>query len=181
MHVRLVAVVCVCLAFAPRAALAQVFEIVGVRAQGMGGAFVAVADDATATWWNPAGLATGKLFSLTIDYDWVDDPDEPAPFGPARRDGAVGFAAAFPSLAVSYYRFRISEVAPDPATGSARLLSMGINQFGTTVGQSLGSYLVVGTTLKVLRAGQTFTIAPPGTTGEGLLDVAENIDVEHDT
>jgi len=29
---------------------------VGARAVGMGGAFVAVADDATAPWWNPAGL-----------------------------------------------------------------------------------------------------------------------------
>ncbi len=30
---------------------------VGVRASGMGGAFVAVADDASATYWNPAGLS----------------------------------------------------------------------------------------------------------------------------
>lgn len=30
---------------------------IGARARGMGGAFVAVADDATACFWNPAGLA----------------------------------------------------------------------------------------------------------------------------
>ncbi len=30
---------------------------VGARASGMGGAFVAVADDASATYWNPAGLS----------------------------------------------------------------------------------------------------------------------------
>src|SRR5689334_2120727 len=42
-----------------RPARAQLFEAVGTRAQGLGGAFVAVADDATASWWNPAGLATG--------------------------------------------------------------------------------------------------------------------------
>src|SRR5262245_15752560 len=29
---------------------------VGARAIGMGGAFTAVADDATAPWWNPAGM-----------------------------------------------------------------------------------------------------------------------------
>lgn len=29
----------------------------GARAIGMGGAFTAIADDATAAWWNPAGLA----------------------------------------------------------------------------------------------------------------------------
>ena len=29
----------------------------GARPNGMGEAFVAIADDATASWWNPAGLA----------------------------------------------------------------------------------------------------------------------------
>ena len=36
---------------------AQFLKIgVGARAIGMGGAFVAVADDATAIYWNPAGI-----------------------------------------------------------------------------------------------------------------------------
>ena len=30
---------------------------VGARASGMGDAYTAVAEDASATWWNPAGLA----------------------------------------------------------------------------------------------------------------------------
>ncbi len=34
-------------------ASAQGFEAVGTRALGMGGAFVAVADDASAVYWNP--------------------------------------------------------------------------------------------------------------------------------
>lgn len=42
----------------------------GARAAGMGEAFVAVADDATATHWNPAGLGTyplsGKWFDIKI-------------------------------------------------------------------------------------------------------------------
>src|SRR5687768_825184 len=46
---------------------AQTFETAGVRALGMGGAFVAVADDVSAVWWNPAGLATGPFFSLAIE------------------------------------------------------------------------------------------------------------------
>ena len=41
---------------------AQSFEALGSRAQGMG-AFVAVADDASAVYWNPAGLASGAYFS----------------------------------------------------------------------------------------------------------------------
>jgi len=43
---------------------AQIVESVGNRALGMGGAFVAVANDSTATWWNPAGLATGPYADL---------------------------------------------------------------------------------------------------------------------
>ena len=54
----------VTLAYAPEAE-AQSVETIGIRAQGMGGAFTAVADDATATWWNPAGLAGGSYFSTS--------------------------------------------------------------------------------------------------------------------
>jgi hypothetical protein len=37
----------------------------GARATGMGGAFTAVSDDATAVFWNPAGLAMSSGFKLT--------------------------------------------------------------------------------------------------------------------
>src|SRR5437762_12072611 len=50
----------------PSEARGQTTEVVGVRAQGMGGAFTAVADDATATWWNPAGLARGAYFNAIV-------------------------------------------------------------------------------------------------------------------
>ena len=53
-------------------AAAQQFEIVGTRAAGMGGAFVAVADDSSATYWNPAGLALGHMFSLVVDRKVTD-------------------------------------------------------------------------------------------------------------
>ena len=35
----------------------------------MGGAFVAVADDASAVFWNPAGLVKGPIAGLTIAGD----------------------------------------------------------------------------------------------------------------
>lgn len=40
----------------------------GARAAGMGEAFVAIADDATATHWNPAGLGLYPLASTWIEY-----------------------------------------------------------------------------------------------------------------
>ena len=67
-------------------AAAQTFEIVGTRAAGMGGAFVAVADDASATYWNPGGLALGRMFSAVVDSKVADQKagslDDPSWFQP---------------------------------------------------------------------------------------------------
>ncbi len=56
----------------------------GARAMGMGGAFIAVADDATAASWNPAGLTwlerpevsfVGALFHRTEDNTFQEHPE----------------------------------------------------------------------------------------------------------
>lgn len=41
---------------------------VGARAMGFGGAFTAIADDATATYWNPAGLVQVEHIEVTFMY-----------------------------------------------------------------------------------------------------------------
>ncbi len=46
----------------------------GARALGMGGAFVALADDATAASWNPAGLAQLTRPGVSLVYDWSRGP-----------------------------------------------------------------------------------------------------------
>jgi hypothetical protein len=140
----------------PAAVRAQTFETVGIRAQGMGGAFVAVADDATATWWNPAGLAAGAYFNALVEYDRARDTDETR---------ATGVAIAFPALGLSYYRLPISQMRPPAttATPAAGRQDQGVlNQFGASVGESLGSHLVMSTTLKVLSAGDTHADADIG-------------------
>src|SRR4029079_6333152 len=58
----------------PTVASAQIYESIGVRAPGSGGAFVAVSDDATTTWWNPAGLASGSYLNGVIEFDRVENP-----------------------------------------------------------------------------------------------------------
>jgi hypothetical protein len=46
----------------------------GARAAAMGGAFTAVADDASAAYWNPAGLGTIRRASIELTYDrWFMD------------------------------------------------------------------------------------------------------------
>lgn len=59
---------------------------VGTRALGMGGAFTAIADDTSAPYWNPAGLAKVKRFQfqppniqvrIDANLDWKDVLDNP--------------------------------------------------------------------------------------------------------
>ena len=67
---------------------------VGARAMGMASAYVALADDPTATYWNPAGLASMKGAQVTAMHnEWIQDFRQEyaavgAPFGP----GAIGFS-----------------------------------------------------------------------------------------
>ena len=145
--VRAAAVAAALSAAAP--ASAQIYEVVGTRAQGMGGAFVAVADDATATWWNPAGLASGAYFNALFEYDQSRRPPEPS---------SQAFAFGFPALGLSYYRLPISQIRVVTSTGAAipdREDQRHLSQLGATVGQSLGRHLVVSSTLKLVRAGET--------------------------
>jgi long-subunit fatty acid transport protein len=47
---------------------------IGARAQGMGGTFVAVADDPSAIFWNPAGLASLQSREVAASHvDWPSD------------------------------------------------------------------------------------------------------------
>src|SRR5262245_50635059 len=132
-------------ALSARPARAQLFDTVGIRAQGMGGAFVALADDATATWWNPAGLAFGPFFNGILENTHAD----------AEEMRSHGFALAFPSLALRYYRLPLNGIRPVGETTApippGRKDLGALSVFGATVGQSIGSHLVVATTLKLLR------------------------------
>jgi len=122
----------------------------------MGGAFTAVADDATASWWNPAGVAAGAFLNLIIEYGEATD-------SPASPPGHGGFSIAFPALGIGYYRMTVSDIRP-PATstaggaagrqdtGTPSVRSLELSQLGATVGQSLGNHIVVASTLKWLRA-----------------------------
>ena len=141
-------------ALAPPAA-AQIVEAVGGRALGMGGAFVAVADDSSATWWNPAGLADGPFLDMSLvrTTTAVDDSL------PARRDRGFGLALGTPPLGVSYYRLRATRISTDPIEqeGAGRedrragADSLEVSQLGVTFIQTLIPGIHAATTLKYVR------------------------------
>lgn len=118
------ALLLVCAFAAP--ASAQPFETAGARALGMGGAFTAVADDVTAVWWNPAGLASGGFFGLALERNSLE------------RDRS-SFFLGIGTLPLGFSYIRTT----DPRLNT--------QQAAVTVLQSLSETVVVGGTLKFVR------------------------------
>lgn len=138
----------------PRQASAQLaFEAVGERALGMAGAFVAVADDASAVHWNPAGLASGHPVGMTIGWHDFQVGNSGAASFPGARQGRATLTslAAWP-LAISYGTVRHArlETAGDGVLGGQ---SLTVGHLGVTLLQTIVEGLVVGSTLKVVRGG----------------------------
>ena len=137
----------------PGIAYAQTFESVGTRAAGMGGAFVAVADDASAVYWNPAGLALGgSYFSLAIDGGMSEADPAPKPYA-GRQSGTLIALTTLP-LGLSYYR-QSSTHLTSPSTLSAgppvQVERLTTHHAGLTFVQSVTSQFALATTVKAVR------------------------------
>ena len=134
---------------------------VGARALGMGGAYVAHANDVTAGYWNVAGL------------DGVALP-EAAYMHAERFDGAVSFdyaAVAYPisdrsTVGISFVRSAVDDIANtldalDPATGLPRpdaqdyisYFSAADNALFLSYARGLGDKLSLGASAKIVRRG----------------------------
>ena len=146
-------------------ARAQLYEDIGTRAQGMSGAFVAVADDATAVWWNPAGLATGAYFNAIVEKG----PGDPTRKSRRHRSGASrngdrfcnGAAVAGLQFLPPACQSNVRSDSTEPLLqsrqddgGVAQVRSRALSQLGVTVDQIARDHLVVGSTLKIVRGGQ---------------------------
>ena len=83
----------------------------------MGGAFVAVADDASAVYWNPAGLAVGSYFSLVLDGG-IREPSRDRVTG--RNAVILPDCGDMPPLGLSYYRMRQRVASPAVAAAADR-------------------------------------------------------------
>ena len=157
---------------APLASAQVVFESVGERALGMAGAFVAVADDATAAHWNPAGLATAGPAGATVGwhrFQFGNQDTDPVP-GPTRRETTFTSLGTWP-LGVSYGTFRTTRIvstADGEASGALQVETLRVSHYGVTILQTVFPGVVVGSTLKFLRGDEAVGPALGPTSGDVL-------------
>ncbi len=162
-------------------AFAQVVERVGNRALGMGGAFVAVASDSSATWWNPAGLAAGPFFDVSLARATTEHKGTSMP----SRDSITSWSVASLPVGFSYYRFRVTDIRlVDPIADAVQnrengraevplphsVRSLAASQYGVTVLQTLLPGVHAGATLNYVRGA--VALVP----GEGRLTAGELMD-----
>jgi hypothetical protein len=169
----------------PGISWAQGLETLGNRAAALS-AFVAVADDASAVAWNPAGLVGGPIFNITIGLGRSADVPEGA-VSHGTRAGELGstlIAIGTTPVGLAYYRISRRSLlgttpavlgTPDRETTQAIARTLVTSHLGATVQQSIGDYLTLGATLKLVRGSVGHTVVSAGSWDEGL-DEAEAID-----
>jgi F plasmid transfer operon protein TraF len=150
------------------AAAQQSYEVVGVRALGMAGAFVAVADDSTAVFWNPAGLVSGQPVGGNFEWgqfqfgnrDAVPNP------GPFEGKSTLWSLGSWP-VGLSMGKFQQTVLVPD-ISGAPAAFNTRTSYLGVTVLQTLLENVVIGSTLKWVRGRTDRALAVGGTVEEAL-------------
>jgi hypothetical protein len=151
----------------------QVFESVGSRALGMGGAFVAVADDGSAAFWNPAGVALAPKGNLTVEWTRFQTGNQDQPPAPGPTTRTASFASFGSSnFCLSYASLQGTDMVATSSGTMAELLKT--TQYGATVLQGLSSGVILGSTLKLVR-GFAGSEAVAGTTGSNALSQVSSL------
>jgi len=117
----------------------------GARATGLGEAFVSVADDASATYWNPAGLLGIKHNDVMgTHHAWLQDLNhEFVGFAGHRGRHAVGF---------SFIGLYTSDIESRDETGAYRgMFGFSNNAFSGSYAFQLTSEIGVGGTVRYVR------------------------------
>ena len=133
---------------------------VGTRASGMAGAFVGLADDATAVYWNPAGVATGSIASVVLDAGrfqmGLSDPQTTE----RHKDTGAIVALSATAIGLAYYRLGtyVTRAAEPEVPGPRSREEVGhsvhaitTDTAGVSLVHSLSEHVVVGVTPKVMR------------------------------
>jgi hypothetical protein len=133
---------------------------VGTRAAGMAGAFVAVADDASAVYWNPAGIASGSLVSMIIDFGSGEAVPRNPQTAAAQQDTAAIVGVSATAFGVAYYRlgaYGTSTAQPAVSAPPSReevrrsVHALTTSTVGVSLLHSLTEHVVVGVTPKLVR------------------------------
>lgn len=129
---------------------------VGARAAGMGNAFVAMADDASALYWNAAGIARidSDKSELSLNHaNWIADLSFDQigyVFHLKRIPGAFGVAARSlsmdPMVETTAYQ-------PDPVEGTGRTFDAGMLSAGLTYARSFTDKFSAGVTANFIHEG----------------------------
>lgn len=183
MRTRLAAIVVLVAWIATVPVSAQEWESLSTRALGLAGAFVAVADDATAAYWNPAGLSTGSVFSLLFDHTFTEtlgDRSRVDSLGTVRTGTIIGMSTN--TTALSYYRLVIDQIggrqlggATDSDTTEEResqqraLRSLVTHNLALTRATFLGSGFSVGSTVRYVRSSFGVNFVGPNVTTAGAM------------
>jgi hypothetical protein len=141
------------LTLVPHRGAAQPLDQLGNRASALG-AFVAVADDASAVVWNPAGLINGPIFNILLDFGRATaEPRQEVDSSQVGRFGHSFLAVGLPPLGLSYSRnWQTAVVEPDSREDMQVVLrSVVTSHLGATVLQSVTDQLTVGATLKLVH------------------------------
>ncbi len=139
----------------------------GARARGMGGAFIGVADDATAASWNPAGLVrletaeasvVGLFESYTRETDVPDfdaDPWKSSHFGLNFISVAIPLALGDRNLvaAVAYQKVTDAFSKYD-GEDYTRETTGGINAITPSLGIQLTSSISIGASVNILTGAE---------------------------
>jgi hypothetical protein len=156
----------------------------------MGGAFVGVADDASAVYWNPAGLATGAIVSFLATFaEESTAPNDRQGLAAERQTGRM-VALSLPPIGLAYYRVGAYGVAAATAPAVTGVQSreevrrsvqaVTTSTVAVSLLQSLTDYIVVAATPKVVRGsaarGSSSAVLP----GDAL-DAASDLDGPRDT
>ena len=132
---------------------------VGARASGMAGAFVALADDASAVYWNPAGVATGSIVSVVLDAGRFRLGSTGSQSAQNEEDTGAIVALSATAIGLAYYRLgtygngaaEAAVMGPESREEVRRRVhALTTSTAGVSFVQSITEHIVVGVTPKVM-------------------------------
>lgn len=160
---------------------AQFLKIgVGARAQGMGGAFTAIANDASSLYWNPAGIARIPNMEFLFAYtDWLTDINH-AFIGFVYNAGTIG-SFGFSLTSVSMGDMEIT--TPEEPQGTGNFFNASDIAFGLTYARNMTDRFSFGIKLKLISesiwdmnaSGWAFDVGTIYDVGIGGLKLAMNM------